>query len=68
MHRKTIFLILIAVLILAAGTFLARDSLQTALFNVTGEESLLGQVRGLIDLRLELHAPDAQHRRQRAGR
>ena len=50
MRRKTIFPILIAVLILAVGAFLARDSLQTALFNVTGEESLLGQVRGLIDL------------------
>jgi hypothetical protein len=50
MHRKTIFFIFITVLILIAAVFLARNTLQTALFNVTGEESLLGQVRGLIDL------------------
>jgi hypothetical protein len=50
MQRKTIFLTLTAVLIFAAAVFLARNPLQTALFNVTGEESLLGQARGLIDL------------------
>jgi len=50
MHRRIIFFILITVLILGAALFLARNTLQTVLFNVTGEESLLGQARGLIDL------------------
>jgi hypothetical protein len=38
------------VLIIAAGLILARDAIRSALFNVTGEETLLGQARGLIDL------------------
>jgi hypothetical protein len=50
MRRKTIFLILMVVLIIAAGLILARDAIRSALFNVTGEETLLGQARGLIDL------------------
>ena len=49
MHRKTIFFILMAAAILAAGLFLARDTIRTALFSVTGEENVLAQARGLID-------------------
>ncbi len=49
MHRKTIFLSLIIVLLIAVGLFLARDAIRLALFNVTGEENLLAQVRGLVD-------------------
>lgn len=37
-----------AVLLIAAA-FLARASIQAALFNVTGEENLLSQLRGLVD-------------------
>ena len=43
--------------------FLARDSIRAAMFNVTGEENLLVQVRGTDRFRLEPHAPDAEHRR-----
>ena len=57
MHRKTIFLTLIVVLIIAAGLFLARDAIRTALFNVTGEENLLAQARGLIDYATNLIRP-----------
>jgi hypothetical protein len=49
MRRETIFLTLVVMLIAAAGLFLARDAIRSALFNVTGEENLLAQVRGLID-------------------
>jgi hypothetical protein len=37
------------VLIIAAAAFLARDGLRSALFNVTGEENLLSQLRGVVD-------------------
>ena len=57
MHRKTIFLFLSAVLILAAATFLARDAIRSALFNVTGEENLLSQARGLVDYATNLIRP-----------
>ena len=49
MYRKTIFILLIIALIIAAAAFLARDAIHTALFDVTGEENLLSQARGLID-------------------
>jgi hypothetical protein len=48
MHRKTVFLALIVVLILTAA-FFARDAIRSALFSVTGEENVLAQARGLID-------------------
>jgi hypothetical protein len=57
MHRKTIFLILIAVLVIAAGLFLARDAIHAALFNVTGEENWLAQARGLIDVATNVIRP-----------
>ncbi|NTU63752.1 MAG: hypothetical protein HGB05_10210, partial [Chloroflexi bacterium] len=49
MRQKTIFLTLIVVLIIAAAAFVARDKIRTALFDVTGEENVLAQARGLID-------------------
>ena len=48
MRPKPILLVVIVVLLLA-GMFLARDAIRAALFNITGEENLLAQVRGLID-------------------
>jgi Na+-driven multidrug efflux pump len=46
MHRKTVFLTLVVMLIAAAVAFLARDTIRSALFNVTARENLLAQVRG----------------------
>ena len=57
MRRKTIFLTLSVVLIIAAGLFLARDAIHTALFNITGEENLLAQARGLIDVATNIIRP-----------
>ena len=57
MHRNTIFLILFIVLILVTTTFLARDAIRAALFNVTGEENLLAQARGLIDYATNIIRP-----------
>jgi polysaccharide biosynthesis protein PslG len=57
MRRKTIFLTLSALLIIAASLFLARDAIRAALFSVTGEEELLAQGRGLIDVATNLIRP-----------
>ncbi len=57
MRRKTIFLTLSAALILAVGLFFARDMIRTALFNVTGEENLLSQLRGVVDYATNLIRP-----------
>jgi hypothetical protein len=57
MPRKTVFLMLIVVLIIAAAAFLARDGLRSALFNVTGEENLLSQLRGVVDYATNLIRP-----------
>ncbi len=50
MQRKTVFITFIIVLLIAVGLFLARDSIRSALFNVTGEDQPLSQLRALIDL------------------
>ncbi len=57
MHRKTGFTILVVVLVIAAGLFLARDAIRSALFNVTGEDNVLAQARGLIDYATNLIRP-----------
>ncbi len=57
MRRLNVFLVLSAVLILAAGLFLARASISSALFNVTGEDKLLPQLRGVIDYATNLLRP-----------
>jgi hypothetical protein len=49
--------ILIAVFIAAAVAFLARDAIRSTLFNVTGEENLLAQARGLVDYATNLIRP-----------
>ena len=49
MRNKPIWIILIVVLMLAAAAFFARDAIGTTMFNLTGEENLLAQVRGLVD-------------------
>ena len=56
MHRKTIFFILIILLLLAA-IFFARDGIRSALFNITGEDNLLAQVRGAFDYATNLIRP-----------
>ena len=56
MRRKIIWTTLVAVLCLAVA-FFARDAIHTALFNVTGEENLLAQLRGLIDYATNLIRP-----------
>jgi hypothetical protein len=43
-------LLIIVVFSLAAGVWIARDAISAWLFNMTGEDQLLGQVRGLIEL------------------
>jgi hypothetical protein len=57
MRRKTVFIILIVMLIIAAGLFLARDAIRSALFDVTGEENLLSQLRGAFDYATNLLRP-----------
>jgi hypothetical protein len=47
MSKRIIFLA--TCLLLAAIIFLARDAIRAWMFNVTGEEKLLAQVRGSID-------------------
>ncbi len=57
MHRKSVFLFLIVVVILAAVAFFERDAIRSVLFNVTGEENLLSQLRGLVDYTTNLIRP-----------
>lgn len=52
------FLILIAIVVLSIGSaWLARDAIAAWLFNVTGEDSLLGQLRGAIELATQFTRP-----------
>ncbi len=54
MHRSRI---IIGVIILAAILFLARDAIRTAMFDVTGEDNLLSQLRGTFDYATNLIRP-----------
>jgi len=47
-------------LVVAGGLFAARESLQTALFNITGEETLLPQISGAIQYGLTRLQPPLQ--------
>ncbi len=57
MRRKTLILTLIAALGVAVVAFLARDAIRSTLFNVTGEENLLPQLRGVFDYATNLIRP-----------
>ena len=57
MHARTLVVIAIAVLLFGGAIFVARDSIRSALFDVTGEDSVLGQARGLIDLATQFTRP-----------
>ena len=56
MPRKTVFFILSAVVLFAA-IFFAGDAIRSALFNITGEENLLAQLRGFVDYATNLLRP-----------
>jgi hypothetical protein len=49
MRGRSIIFIMAAAVLLASGTWLARDSISNYLFNLTGEDRWQGQVRGLIE-------------------
>ncbi len=49
MSKRKIFVVSLILLVLASIIFLARDSIRSWMFSVSGEESLPGQVRGSID-------------------
>jgi len=57
-HRKSRLPLLTGILVLAglflSGAFLARQSIQTTLFDLTGEERLVSQIKGLTDLSADL--------------
>lgn len=49
------FLVLVGLLV--AGAYLARQPIQAALFNLTGEERFFSQIKGLTDLSADLLRP-----------
>ena len=55
--RAILVLLTAAALIAAGGAWLARDALSSWMFSLTGEESRLGQIRGLIDLATQFTRP-----------
>ncbi|HJW84315.1 MAG TPA: hypothetical protein VJ754_08415 [Anaerolineae bacterium] len=55
--RGPVIVISIVVAALASGLWIARDAIRAWLFDVTGEDQLLGQVRGLIDLATQFTRP-----------
>ena len=57
MRRKSLFFILAVVFILAVAAFLGRDALRSAMFDVTGEDNLLSQLRGVVDYATNLIRP-----------
>jgi hypothetical protein len=57
MHRNTFLLIFTVTFILIVAAFLARDAIRSVLFNVTGEENVLAQARGLIDYATNIIRP-----------
>ena len=50
-------LVTVAALVAAGGAWLARDALSSWMFSLTGEESPLGQIRGLVDLATQFTRP-----------
>ena len=57
MRRRSIAIVVVVVALLAGGVWIARDAISARLFDLTGEDRLLGQVRGLIDLATQFTRP-----------
>lgn len=57
MHTRSILVWLTIVGLLVAGAWLARHALSDALFAMTGEDELAGQVRGLLELATQFTHP-----------
>ena len=57
MHRRSFFILIAIGVLLLAGAWLARGAIAARLFDLTGEDELLGQLRGLIDLATQFTRP-----------
>jgi hypothetical protein len=57
MRGRTILIPIAILALLAGGAWLARDAITNWLFDLTGEDNLLGQARGLIDLLTQFTRP-----------
>lgn len=57
MRMRTISIIITIIGVLAISMWLGRETIATGLFNLTGEEQLLGQVRGLLEVSTQFLRP-----------
>lgn len=57
MRMRTITIIITIISVLAISMWLGRETIATGLFNLTGEEQLLGQVRGLLEVSTQFLRP-----------
>jgi len=58
--RNILTIVISTGLLVIAGLFLFREPIQTALFNITGEEALLPQISGTIQYGLTRFQPPLQ--------